>query len=667
MASDALIGTQIGEFTVNEVIGRGGMATVYRASQPLMHRDVALKVISMAEVTDKNRDWAERFATEAKLIASLEHPNILPVYSYGFSDNFAYLAMRLLRGGSLEDLMYSEHGEPLPTAQAISLFNQIALGLAHAHSKGILHRDMKPSNILLDDDGHVYLTDFGLAKLIDSDAGVTKTGQIMGTPVYMSPEQLRGETLDFRSDVYALGCILYEILTGAPPFPPVEGDVIPVIFNHLQTPPAAPTTRSSVLPPALDAVVLKALAKSPTDRYGSVRELATAVQEAVGQLSTVSFPRPADVIVNRTRPVAVPPATEPLQRPAQPRTMLYAGGAVLAVVLAVVLFFALRGSGVKAIPQFTASQVLRDEEGAIDAIVPTADEIAIAQQALGSDGFIALIPCNMASEYHTALVRELSSFAREKGLATRIYDADSDKYKQLTLIERAVAENARGIVLCPLDIELLDATMDGVRRARIPFVTQAAGMGDYGGVQILIDNTLLGRAPGEYIGQVIRDEMGGEANVVVLAYDDLPDVVRRADGMIAGMLEYAPDANIVARVTGGTVEAGRQAIEQLLADGVEFNVILSINDVGASGAVDALDAAGVPHDAVIIAGVDAEVLAQRYIREGRYFRVSVEAGRTVYASAAVDVLIKLLAGVSIPEFIFIPPGELVTRESLSAP
>ena len=233
------------------------------------------------------------------------------------------------------------------------------------------------------------------------------------------------------------------------------------------------------------------------------------------------------------------------------------------------------------------------------------------------------------------------------------------------LAERAIAEGVRGIVLCPLDLELIAPTMEEIKRARIPFVSQASNMGKYGGVQILTDNVLLGHKPGEYIGQVVRDELGGEAKVVVMGFEDLPDLVDRADAMVAALLEHAPNAEIVARVRGATPEWGKESISALLADGQEFDVILSINDAGAFGALQAMEEAGIPYDDVIIGSVDAEILAQRYIREGKYFRGTVEAGRTVYASAAIDVMIKLLAGNSVPEFVFIPPGELVTRETLA--
>lgn len=690
MPSDNLIGTQIGDFTVHAVIGRGGMATVYRATQSLLQREVALKVIRLDDVSDKNRDFAPRFATEVNVIASLEHPNILPVYSYGVTETVAYLAMRLLRGGSLDSLT---HREPLPFMQALDVFHQTAQALAHAHSKGIIHRDIKPSNILLDEHGHVYLTDFGLAKLINSDNGVTRTGQIMGTPIYMSPEQLRGETLDFRSDVYALGCILYELLTGAPPFPLVDGDVIPVIYRHLQTPPDAPSTANPSISPAMDDIVLRALAKDPAARFPSVRDFAAAVQQASGQRPTVSMPLPADVIVNRTQPMVV--VVQPQ------RGVLLAVAAILAALMvstillfrsetdrqareaatasAAALIMQQRTSSaieqaaadatrtaVAFVPRFDPAQIILGEESRLQDLRPDEAEIELARRAIGMSGFIAIIPCNTSSEYHAALVREISSFARDHGLTVRVYDPDSDAYRQLTLIERAIAEAATGIVICPLDIALITPSMAEARRARIPIVSQASGMGEFGGVQVLTDPTLLGRKPGEYIGKLVRDTQDGQARVVVMTFDDLPDVKARADGMIAGMLEFAPDAEVVARVRGATIEWGREAIQALIDSQTHFDVILSINDAGAFGAVDVLEDAGIPYDSVMIGSVDAEILAQRYIRDGKYFRATVETGRTVYAGAAVDIMIKLLAGASLPEYVYIEPGELYTRENIDA-
>lgn len=652
--ADPLIGTTIGEFTVHEILGRGGMATVYRASQPLMKRDVALKVIRMDDMAaENNRDFTQRFATEAKLIASLEHPNILPVYNYGIDGDIAYLAMRILRGGSVENLLM---GEPLPLPKAVELFIQITQGLAAAHSKGIIHRDLKPSNILLDEEGHVYLTDFGLAKLVDSEGYQTKTGQIVGTPVYMSPEQLRGEPLDFRSDVYALGCILYEMLTGAPPFPVTNGDVIPVIFKHLQTLPEPLSARTRAVPPSVEAVVMKALAKDKADRYDSVRSMATSLAEAMGRGDTLSLPRPASSILNVSRTDLT------VQKTSSRPTSIIIGAVLGAIaVLAVIAIIVLKPfENLEPLPPIS---IVLGETKPLAEFRGEAIREDFVSRRIGTSGFVAIVPCNTSSEYHAALTRELTTFARQVNLPTRVYDPDSDPYKQLTALERALTEGAVGVILCPLDMALLDATLQAIKDAGIPLVSTASTMGQYNGVGILTDNYLLGLKPGQYAGQWIRDNLGGQANVLVLAYDDLPDLVTRAKGLVDGMLEFAPDAQVVARETGAVVEFGETAINKLIAEGTEFNVILSINDAGAYGAVDALEAAGISPDQVHIFSVDAEVLARQYIEDGKYFVASVDAGRSVYAEAAVATIRLLLAGEPLPEILTIEPGELITAEN----
>jgi len=654
--ADALIGTTIGEFTVHEVIGRGGMATVYRASQPLMKRDVALKIIRMDDMAaENNRDFSQRFATEAKLIASLEHPNILPVYNYGIDGDVAYLAMRLLRGGSLETLLM---GEPLPLTKATELFLQITQALAVAHSKGIIHRDLKPSNILLDEDTHVYLTDFGLAKLVDSEGYQTKTGQIVGTPVYMSPEQLRGEPLDFRSDVYALGCLLYEMLAGAPPFPVTNGDVIPVIFKHLQTLPEPLSTRTRTAPPAVEAVVMKALSKDKVDRYDSVRAMATALAEAMGRGDTLSLPRPASSILNVSR----------TDLTAQISKRTPAGliiGAILGAiaVLAIVAIVVLKPfENLEPLPPITV--ILGESKPLADFASETINT-EFVERRLGDNGFVAIVPCNTSSEYHAALTRELTTFARAANIPTRVYDPDSDPYKQLTALERALTEGASGVILCPLDMALLDATLKAVKDAGIPLVSTASTMGQYNGVGILTDNYLLGFKPGQYAGEWIRDNLDGQANILVLAYDDLPDLVTRADGLIDGVKEFAPDVEIVARETGAVIELAEESVNKVLDQGISFDIILSINDAGSYGAINALEAADIPPEDVHIFSVDAEVLARQYITEGNYFVASVDAGRTVYARAAVTTMQLLLSGQPLPEILTIEPGDLITPEWLA--
>ncbi|MEP7285990.1 MAG: serine/threonine-protein kinase, partial [Chloroflexota bacterium] len=208
-----LVGKWLGQYEITEIIGKGGMAVVYQARQPSMARDVAVKVIS-SELTN-NTEFISRFEHEVRLIAHLQHAHILPVYDFGREDATIFLVMRLVDGGSMDQMLRTGG---LPIQQTARLLEQIASALTYAHGEGVVHRDLKPNNILIDKSGSPYLTDFGIAKLIKNDAMLTATGMVMGTPSYMAPEQWRGESVDARTDIYALGCMLYEMLTGQLPF-----------------------------------------------------------------------------------------------------------------------------------------------------------------------------------------------------------------------------------------------------------------------------------------------------------------------------------------------------------------------------------------------------------------------------------------------------------------
>lgn len=649
MPTDHLVGQQIGEFTVMERIGRGGMATVYRAHQPSMHRDIALKVLQLEDAPDES--FRRRFEQEAEMIASLEHIHILPVFSYGITGNIAYLAMRLLRGGSLADLM---HLHPLLLERSVDLFSQIAQGLAYAHSKGIVHRDLKPANILLDEVGHAYLTDFGLAKLIDGDVDMTKSGNIVGTPSYMSPEQLRGEVLDHRSDVYSAGVILYQMLTGRQPFEGDSRDVISIIYKHLEKMPPRPREHNPGLPDEVENIAMKALAKKPDDRFDTIGEMASKLQAVTGIRSTSSYPPPAldltSTIIRR-------------RRTRIRRAMLTIGIAAAVISLMVVLAVALIIPNLN--PIVKASVVLDKEKGSLEDSIPTDDEINLAQRLLGEDHFIAILPCNLSSEYHATSTRELADFARGHKLATRIYNAESDAYRQNTLVETARAEGANAFIICPLDSSL-SASLTSLDEANYPLILPATGDDDesYGGVIIYTDNFLLGLLPGRSAGQYIRDHLNGQARAIILDYPDLNDIILRANGLEEGILEFAPEAVIVGRYRGGTREFARTSVRKLIEDGIEFDVIASINDAGAYGAIEAMVEAGIAPDEVTIFSVDAEQLAKEHIANGYFIHSSVEVARTDYARAAVNMIIKQLAGSTMPEIITLDPGEVVTKDVL---
>ncbi len=262
-------GQQLGPYRIINQIGQGGMATVYKAYHAAMDRYVAVKVLPRQFAESK--EFMGRFQQEARTIANLEHPHILPVHDFGESGGITYFVMRFLDTGTLKERLAAG---PMPLAEVDRLFTQLADALGYAHQRGVVHRDIKPSNVLVDARGDVFLTDFGIAKLMEGAAQFTATGAITGTPAYMSPEQAQGEKLDQRSDIYSLGIVLYEMVTGRVPF---EAETpLAVILKHMQAPLPLPSSIKPDLSPEIERVLLKALAKDRNDRFATCKEFLAA-------------------------------------------------------------------------------------------------------------------------------------------------------------------------------------------------------------------------------------------------------------------------------------------------------------------------------------------------------------------------------------------------------
>jgi serine/threonine-protein kinase len=274
---DNLIGQKLGQYTIVSLLGTGGMAMVYRARQESVKRDVAIKVIQSA--LTREPDFIRRFEREAETVAQISHPHILKVFDFGQQDGMLYIVMELLPGGSMSDLL--ARGS-LSLDQTIRLFDQIASALDYAHTLGIVHRDLKPQNVLIDAQGNAILTDFGVAKLLTTNATqLTQTGTVMGTPSYMSPEQWQGESLDARSDIYSFGVMLFEVLAGKPPF--TAETPIGMMFQHVQQQPPLVTSIRPDINPNVEPILQRALAKNRDDRYQSTGALMDDLKDAFGQ------------------------------------------------------------------------------------------------------------------------------------------------------------------------------------------------------------------------------------------------------------------------------------------------------------------------------------------------------------------------------------------------
>ena len=308
MQQDPLIGTTLGKYKILATLGQGGMARVYRARQESLDREVAVKVLPPWYAAD--RSFVDRFEQEAKLVARLSHPNIVTVHDASQENGHLYIVMQLVDGGTLKNLLdtlresHGTNGAFMDLLDANRIFQQLASALAYAHEHGIVHRDIKPVNVLMDRSGRPVLSDFGIAKALVGNKGLTRPGAGVGTPEYMSPEQCMGGQVDGRADIYALGVMLYEALTGRTPF--VGDNYHAIAHSHIYEAPPDPGIINPSIPLSVRDVIMTALQKRPEMRYQLASQLANALELAVNSsYQQASFP-PTGSFIDRlpTRPIS---------------------------------------------------------------------------------------------------------------------------------------------------------------------------------------------------------------------------------------------------------------------------------------------------------------------------------------------------------------------------
>jgi eukaryotic-like serine/threonine-protein kinase len=279
--------SQLGRFQIRKELGRGAMGVVYEAHDPALDRTVALKTIMLTGDASERAAYEARFMQEARAAGRLSHPAVITIYDVGREGELAWIAMERLHGVDLREQLAKQRP---PAKAALTIAMQVAEGLAYAHQTGVVHRDIKPANIMLMKGGRAKIMDFGIARLHASDIK-TQTGVVLGTPKYMSPEQLAGRPLDHRSDIFSLGAVLYEMLTSQPPF--TGADVSQLMHNIANTPHVAPTRLVQGLPAVLDLILARALEKEPEQRYQHAQELADDLQSALTELPARPVPAAA--------------------------------------------------------------------------------------------------------------------------------------------------------------------------------------------------------------------------------------------------------------------------------------------------------------------------------------------------------------------------------------
>ena len=297
----------LGRYEIVAELGKGAMGVVYRANDPMLNRMVAIKTINTEEAGHEGMaEYEARFYTEAKAAGGLNHPNIIIVYDIGKSGHLVYMAMEYIQGMELREMLVD--GKPLPVAQAVDFAAQVGEGLAYAHQHQVVHRDIKPANIMITPEGRAKIADFGIARMRSSETR-TQTGVILGSPKYISPEQVVGKRADHRSDIFSLGVILYECITGSTPF---NGEGLSALMyqitNHDPSPPSA---SNSQVPVMLDYIMAKVLAKAPEARYQSAADFANDLRECKAQIETGQPGLGAGLMTTKPVPVVPPAAAQP--------------------------------------------------------------------------------------------------------------------------------------------------------------------------------------------------------------------------------------------------------------------------------------------------------------------------------------------------------------------
>ena len=327
-----LTGKQFGQYQIVAPLGEGGMAAVYKAYQPAMERFVAIKVLPRHMASSE--EFIARFRREARMLAQLQHPHILPVFDYGEANNYPYIVMPFVSSGTLAELL---HKQRLPLIQVRQILTQIGDALSYAHGHGMIHRDIKPSNVLIDELGNCLLTDFGLARMAEVSTNLTASGAVMGTPAYMSPEQGAGSNIDQRSDIYSLGIVLYEMVTGRVPY--TAETPVAVVFKHIQDPLPSIRKFNPNLPEAVELVLLKALAKNAADRYQTAQDFVRALQMSIQDTSENQTAVPEYSASTKTTKTIVP--VEEVQ--VRNKWLLPSGILIGVAILAVGVFWASGG------------------------------------------------------------------------------------------------------------------------------------------------------------------------------------------------------------------------------------------------------------------------------------------------------------------------------------
>ncbi|MBI3536191.1 MAG: protein kinase [Chloroflexi bacterium] len=456
------LGQNVGPYRIIEQLGQGGMATVFKAYHPALDRYIAIKVLHPAFKEDAS--FITRFHREARIVAKLDHPNIIPIYDFAEEAGTPYLVIRYVEGKTLKA---EQRDALLSLDQVLAIIRPVANALAYAHAQGVLHRDIKPSNIMIANDGHVYLTDFGLARMAKAGESTLSQDMLIGTPQYISPEQAKGEAVSERSDIYSLGVVLFEMLTGRVPF---SADTpYSIIHDHIYAPLPLPRSINPNLSAELERVLLKALAKDPAARFGNTPEFLSAFEQAVFQtnpaLASMATPvvvltRASSAATPRPAPTAPPvsiatktPQPQPKRRALTPLSC--------AITALVIVFFAIVIGGVSFIARDDLARIFRTgATTSTPGATSVADQIKAARDSVqknSTDGGAHLRLAELLErnkEYESAFLEYEAAIASNQKLSSGYLRAGALAEK-LNELDRAKKYYQAGVNALPDNPELL--------------------------------------------------------------------------------------------------------------------------------------------------------------------------------------------------------------------
>ncbi|MDX2160229.1 MAG: bifunctional serine/threonine-protein kinase/ABC transporter substrate-binding protein [bacterium] len=650
--SDKQAYRHLGDFILEARIGRGGMANVYRAVQVSTRRPVALKVFEAADALGDAEEFELRFAQEARLIASLEHLHIVPIYDYGLlPDGNPYIAMRLMPE-SLHDALRSGS---FTVERALHIYDQIADALHFAHKRGIIHRDIKPSNVLLDETGNAYITDFGLAKVLEASLNLTKSGVIVGAPAFASPEQLTGLPTDARSDVYSLGVLLVHMLTGHSPFGAERISFDQLVQLQLRGEP--PTLPESLVPApqrrVLQAVIRRAMAQRPDDRYADIQAMADAlhpVRQTSAPLPSGSAPvATLETPIVRAEPSALP---QPIRRLSasrhQVRRFLFSAGAISVLVAGILLTAILLSR------RAPAPIILTGERWPYTALLPAGSAQGLAW-GNAPHQFVGYFACTLDIQHLAILARLTTMHLADQGIHTRLYNANLQPDEQQRQIEAAVEQGMSAAIVCPVYQDAAEASLNDVRARAIPYVLTTAIAGDTSGVVIDTHPADRGFAIGQAAGAAFDLLPEGEARILILLMPELLDARYRAEGIraaLAQMPSISSDQIIADRpVDPAGVD---EMLRPLIAVSDVPYIVITTHDALAVAVIAWLENAAVPVDQVQVFSLDHEPPADAWIREGRYLKRSFPLPIENTAEVTAWAVLRLLRGETLPQFVDVP-------------